>query len=132
MSERDEASESRDPGLEALFRRTHLELRDESVVAATMRRVAAAKARRRLGRRLIEAGVFIAIIAASPWLIEGSVKLSSAVDEGFAIVAGWLATPAGIALVVAIVAVVAAYRPLLDRLAPRASHPAAGRRGKRD
>ena len=132
MSERDEAAESRDPGLEALFRRTQAGRSDEAFVAATMRRVETAKVQRRLGRRLAEAGVLIAVVGASPWLIDASVKLSSLVDKGLAVVSGWLATPAGLALTVAIVAAVAAFRPLLNRLASRASAHDAGRRGNRD
>jgi hypothetical protein len=132
MSERDEPSELRDPGLEALFRRTHAGRSDEAFVAATMRRVEAAKRQRRLGRRLAEAGVLIIVVAASPWLIDASVKLSSLLDAGFTIVAGWLATPAGMALAVAIVAAAAAFRPLLNRLARRAAVPDPGRRDSPD
>jgi len=126
MSDKDEASESRDPGLEALFRRTHAGRSDEAFVAATMRRVEAAKLRRRLGRRLVEAGALIAVVATSPWLIDASVKLSSLLDTGLTIVSGWLATPAGMALAVAIVAAALAFRPLLNRLAPRPPAPGPG------
>jgi hypothetical protein len=132
MSERDEAAESRDPHVEALFRHASAERADENFVAATMRRVDAARAQRRFVRRFTEVGALLAIVVASPWLIAASVRLSSLVDSGLATVSGWIATPSGLALTIAIVAIVAAYRPLLKRLAPRASAPDARRRDSRD
>ena len=132
MNESDQVSESLDPGLEALFRRAQSQWSDETFVAATMRRVNAAKVQRRLGRRLAEAGVLIAVVAASPWFIAASVKLSSLIEAGIEIVSGWLATPAGLTLIVAIVAAGAASRPLVNRLASRTSARDDGRRGNRD
>src|SRR5688572_3408104 len=132
MSERDEAAESRDPSLEALFQRAHAGLGDENFVAATMRRVEAARVQHRLRRRVIEAGILAVVVAASPWLIDGSVKLSALLDAGLSIVLSWLATPTGMALGFATVAAVAAFRPLLRRLAPLVSARDAGRPGNPD
>jgi hypothetical protein len=146
MNETDENPETRDPGLEALFRRTSAEPADESFVAATMRRVEAAKTRRRIGRYLIEGAVLIGIVAASPWLIDGSVRLSDLLDMGLTRASDWLGTPAGMAIGVAIVAAVLALRPLLalwaplaryraarlNRFAPRPSVPDPGRRDNPD
>ena len=122
------AMETNDPGLEALFRRTHAGRPDESFVAATMRRVAVEKSRRRLGRRLVEAAVLIGIVAASPWLIDASVRLSALLDTGLTLASDWLATPAGMAAGVTIVAAVLALGPLLAHWATLLWHRAARRR----
>ena len=118
MNEDQDAPDMRDPGLEALFRRTHAERMDETFVAATMRRVEARKARLRLGRRLAEGALLIAIVVASPWLIDASAWLSSWLGAGLAVTSSWLATPAGAAIGVAIIAGFLVLRPLLARWLP--------------
>lgn len=87
-----------DPALETRFRNEHTHIRDEPFVSATLRRVAAERARSAVTRRVLQAGVLIAVIVASPWLIEGSALLSSVLDRGFARASQWLSTPAGMAL----------------------------------
>jgi len=128
MNEDKGAVESNDPGLEALFRRTHAGQPDETFVAATMRRVAVEKARRRLGRRLVEAAGLIGIVAASPWLIDASVRLSALLDAGLTLASDWLRTPTGMACGVAFVAALLVIRPLLARWAPLLWHWAVRRR----
>ena len=105
-----------DPALEARFRSEHTHIPDEPFVSATLKRVAAERARSVMTRHLLKAGALIAVIVASRWLIEGSVLLSEALDQGFVRVSEWLATPAGMATaVIASVALAALYRVRLWR-----------------
>jgi hypothetical protein len=99
-----------DPALAARFRNEHTHVADEPFVAATLQRVAAERARAAITRRVLQAAALIAVIAASPWLIPGSVLVSNVLDQGFARASAWLATPAGIALGVVVAALIVVYR----------------------
>lgn len=97
-----------DPALEALFRREHTHVAEQPFVAATLTLVAAERGRAAFARRALQAAALIVVIAASPWLIDGSALLSSSLDSLFARASAWLATPGGVAAAaVAAVAVVA-------------------------
>ncbi len=111
-----------DPALEALFRSEHTHIADEPFVGATLKRVAAERARSAVLRRALQAAALIAVIVASPWLIDGSVLLSDLLDQGFARASAWLATPAGMAIGVIVgVALAVLYRTRTRRagLKPR-------------
>jgi hypothetical protein len=98
-----------DPALAALFRGEHAHLPAEPFVGATLRRVAAERERSATLRRMLQSVALIAVLAASPWLIEASTLLSAALDKGFALVSGWLGTPAGMAIA-GVAAVILALR----------------------
>jgi len=94
-----------DPGLEALFLKEHRQVPAEPFVGATLRRVASRRRLVRHFKRVLLAAVLIAVIVASPWLIEASVIVSAALDAAFAAVSSWLETPggAGAAILVGVV-----------------------------
>lgn len=100
-----------DDFLAAQFRRAHPTVAPEPFVRAVRARVAAAGSRAR-ARRLALRGVgVVALVFASPWLIEGSRRLSQPFEEGLATVATWLLSPVGAATAVGIALVaVAAMR----------------------
>jgi hypothetical protein len=95
--------------LAARFRDEHTHIPDEPFVGATMRRVAAERERSVTTRHVLQAAALLAAIAASPWLIEGSVLLSALIDQGFTRASAWLATPAGMAIA-AVTGAVLAWR----------------------
>ena len=99
-----------DPALAARFRGEHAHLPAEPFVGATLRRVAVERARSATLRRVLQAVALVAVLAASPWLIEASTLLSAALDKGFAQVSGWLATPAGMAIAGVVAAAIFALR----------------------
>ena len=66
----------------AAARTTHAGIADGSFSAATVRRVEARQSRLRLRRRLLEAACIVAIVIASPWLIDASIRLSTLLDAG--------------------------------------------------
>jgi hypothetical protein len=84
------------PQLEALFKREHTHLSAEPFLAATLRAVAAARRRERLKTWLVVAAAVVGVVLLSPQLIAGSVWVSSRLDEVFAVVSSWLATPYGL------------------------------------
>jgi hypothetical protein len=85
------------PQLEALFKREHTHLSAEPFLAATLRAVAAARRRERLKTWLVAAATVVGVVLLSPQLIAGSVWVSSRLDELFAVVSAWLASPYGLA-----------------------------------
>jgi hypothetical protein len=97
-----------DPRLETLFRQEHQSIPIEPFVGATLKRIAAERARVHRVRRLIEAAALIAVIVASPWLIEASVLISAMLDEAFALVSAWLETPSGTTIAIFVGALLAA------------------------
>jgi len=86
-----------DPKLEALFEREHTHVRAEPFVNATLRAVAAARRRALWKTRLVVLAAIMGVVLLSPQLIGGSVWVSSRLDELFAAVSSWLATPYGLA-----------------------------------
>jgi hypothetical protein len=82
-----------DPRLAQLFRREHMHVPVEPFATATLRAIAAERKRRALGNRLLQAAAVIVLILLSPSLIEASVWLSSQLDELFALISTWLASP---------------------------------------
>lgn len=96
------------PQLEALFKREHTHLSAEPFLAATLRAVAAARRRERLKTWLVVAAAVVGVVLLSPQLIAGSVWVSSRLDELFALLSSWLATPYGMA-VAAVLAALAAF-----------------------
>jgi hypothetical protein len=100
-----------DERLEARFQREHAHIEPEPFVRLTLDRVAAARARGAIIRRVLQGLALIGAIVASPWLIAGSVYVSAALDECFDLVSRWLATPAGmIGAALGAVVVVALHR----------------------
>jgi hypothetical protein len=77
-----------DPKLEALFRREHTHLGVEPFLTSTLRRVATDSRRAVVLKRVLHATGLLALVVASPWLIEASVWMSGALDVLFA----WLST----------------------------------------
>jgi hypothetical protein len=88
-------SDEFDPQLEALFKREHTHVADEPFLAATLRAVAVTQRRERLKTRLVVAAAVVGVVLLSPQLIAGSVWVSSRLDELFAVVSAWLASPYG-------------------------------------
>jgi len=88
-----------DPTLAARFRGEHAQVPDEPFVRSTLQRVAAARSRSTAVRRVMQAAALVAVIAASPWLIRGSVLLSDAMEQSFVWASTWFARPAGVAIV---------------------------------
>jgi hypothetical protein len=86
-----------DPKLEALFEREHTHVSAEPFVNATLRAVAAARRRAAWKTRLVVVAAIVGVVLLSPQLIAGSVWASSRLDELFAVVSAWLATPYGLA-----------------------------------
>jgi hypothetical protein len=86
-----------DPKLEALFEREHTHVPAEPFVNATLRAVAAARRRALWKTRLVVAAAVVGVVLLSPQLIAGSVWASSRLDELFALVSSWLASPYGLA-----------------------------------
>lgn len=86
-----------DPKLAALFEREHTHVPAEPFVNATLRAVAAARRRALWKTRLVFAAAVVGVVLLSPQLIAGSIWLSSRLDEAFALVSSWLATPYGLA-----------------------------------
>jgi hypothetical protein len=100
-----------DPKLAARFRDTHAHIADEPFVGAALKRVAADRARSTVTRRAWQIAALVAVIAASPWLIRGSVLLSELLERVFAVASEWLASPPGMAIgALAGVALAALYR----------------------
>ena len=60
-------------------------------------------------RRALQIAALVTVIAASPWLIQGSALLSDVLEQAFALASGWLARPAGITIA-AVVGVVLAWK----------------------
>ena len=98
-----------DPKLAARFRDTHAHIADDPFVGATLKRVAADRARSTVTRRALQIAALVAVIAASPWLIQGSALLSDVLEQVFALASAWLAQPAGITIA-AVVGVVVAWK----------------------
>ena len=84
-----------DPKLEALFEREHTHVPEEPFVNTTLRAVASARRRAAWKTRLVVVAALVGVVLLSPQLIAGSVWASSRLDEGFAVVSSWLATPYG-------------------------------------
>jgi hypothetical protein len=87
-----------DPRLEELFRREHAHLPAEPFASAALRRIAAERKRSAIQTRVLQAAALIASIALSPLLIAASIWVSARLDELFASVSGWLASPLGFAV----------------------------------
>ncbi len=98
-----------DSKLAARFRYTHARIPDDPFVAATLKRVAADRARSTATRRALQVAALVAVIAASPWLIQGSALLSDMLDQVFALASAWLVRPLGITIA-AVVGVVLAWK----------------------
>ena len=102
--------EDSDDALRAFFAREHRHVAEQPFLRDTLKRVAAARARRAWTKRALQAAALVAVIVLSPWLIEASSLLSAKLDELFALVGERLGTPAGIAVVALAVAVVVVLR----------------------
>jgi hypothetical protein len=96
-----------DPKLEALFKREHTHVPAEPFVNATLRAVAAARWRALWKTRLVVVAAIVGVVLLSPQLIAGSVWVSSRLDELFALLSSWLATPYGIAVAAVLTALAA-------------------------
>ena len=92
-----EQNDEFDPRLEALFRREHTHLPAEPFSSTALQAIAAARKRAALTKRLLQGAGLLALVAVSPQLIDASVWLSSRLDELFASVSDWLASPLGLA-----------------------------------
>jgi hypothetical protein len=86
-----------DRNLRALFERSSPHAAEQPFVNEVARRVAAARRRRALATRMTQALVVGALIAASPWLVSGSVVLSTKLDALFSSAARALDSPLGYA-----------------------------------
>lgn len=95
-----------DPRLAEVFAREHTHLPAEPFATAALRAIAAERKRAAVTTRLLQAAALVTLIALSPLLIAGSVWASARLDELFASVSGWLASPLGLAA--AVVCVLAA------------------------
>jgi uncharacterized membrane protein len=104
-----------DPTLAERFRAEHAHIADDSFVGATVKRVVAERARTKTVRRALQLAAVLVVIAASPWLIRGSVLVSEVLDQGFARASEWLARPTVITIAAVAVAVALAYRLLQGR-----------------
>jgi hypothetical protein len=89
------SNEDPDHRLRALFERDSVQLVDAPFVNAFVERLAAARRRRALGKRLLLVAGIVAIVALSPWLIAGSIAMTNGLDALFSYTAGVLATPLG-------------------------------------
>jgi hypothetical protein len=89
-----------DPRLAELFAREHTHLPAEPFATAALRAVAAERKRAALTKRLLQAAGLIALVALSPLLIAASTWVSARLDELFASISGWLASPLGLAVAV--------------------------------
>jgi hypothetical protein len=104
--------EDRDPLLEGLFSREHTHLPAEPFSSKTLQAIAAERKRAVWTRRLLQAAGVLALVVVSPALIAGSVWLSARLDEVFALVSSWLATPLGMgAAALVVLAVFVTRRP---------------------
>lgn len=100
-----------DPTLRALFDADRAPLPAEPFVSATLARVAAWRRRATLVRGVLQATAVLAVIWASPFLIEASIKISALLDALFTRASEWLGTPAGMLVAfVGCIAVVALNR----------------------
>lgn len=77
------------------FRREHTHVPAEPFVSATLRRVEAERARATAFRYALQAAVSIAVILASPWLINASALMSEELEGLFAKASALLGTPLG-------------------------------------
>ena len=93
----DSDSDEFDPKLEALFKREHTHVPAEPFLAATLRAVSAERRRALWKTRLVVVAAIVGVVLLSPQLIAGSVWVSSRLDELFALVSSWLASPYGMA-----------------------------------
>ncbi len=114
-------SDEFDPKLEALFEREHTHVPAEPFLAATLLAVAAERRRAAWKTRLVVIAAFVGVVLLSPQLIAGSVWVSSRLDELFAWVSSWLASPYGVAVagLVALTAFVALRAPWVRAYAAR-------------
>lgn len=100
-------NEEGDPLLEGLFSREHTHLPAEPFSSKTLKAIAADRKRALVTRRLLQAAGVIVLILLSPQLIDGSVWLSSRLDEVFALASSWLANPFGMAAAALVAGLVA-------------------------
>ena len=96
--------------LRDLFDREHRQLPPEPFLKTTAARIASARARATLIKRVIQAAGLALVILGSPWLISGSVVLSAQLDAAFAAVAAWLSTRTGTAAALLCVLAVVVWR----------------------
>jgi hypothetical protein len=92
-------SNEHDPKLEALFAREHTHLSAEPFLTSTLAAVAAERRRGVVTRRVLQVAGILAVLIATPWLIEASVWISRGVDVVLVRVSTWLANPVGIVIV---------------------------------
>jgi hypothetical protein len=97
MNDSHDQDDQHDPLLEGLFSREHTHLPTEPFSSTTLKAIAAERKRAVVTRRLLQAAGVIVLIVLSPQLIEGSVWLSTRLDEVFALASSWLAKPFGMA-----------------------------------
>lgn len=101
MSDQDDFDE----GLAASFGQEHRHVPADAFVAATMRKVRAARRRKVLVRFGLRVAVLVAAVAASPWLTAGAARLNAALESSLAWIPGlpgaWLL---GVLAVVAVAA----------------------------
>ena len=110
MNDHDDEFDAR---LAELFRREHTHVHAEPFATATLRAIAAEHRRAGLRTVLLQAAALIVLILAAPRLIAVTVWVSARLDDVFAVVSAWLASPYGMA--VALLAVLAGFmarRPL--------------------
>lgn len=100
MKDENDGNDDFDPRLAEVFAREHTHLPAEPFATATLRAIAAERKRAAVTARMLQAAALVALIALSPLLIAGSSWLSARLDELFATVSGWLASPLGLAAIV--------------------------------
>jgi hypothetical protein len=109
-NDRNDENDQHDPRLEALFAREHTHLPAESFSSATLQAIAAERKRALVTRRLLQAAAVLALIVLAPQLIDGSIWLSSRLDQAFAVASSWLAEPFGMAAAAVVAVAVLAGR----------------------
>jgi hypothetical protein len=70
-----------DTWLAAKFKEERRRIPDDALVAATMRKVRAARRRMEAMRVGLRAAALVAVIVGSPWLIEGGSRVSEAMES---------------------------------------------------
>lgn len=89
-----------DKELEVLFRKSDAELPDEPFLAKTAERLRSTRLSRAAGRWALRVLAIAAAAAASPWLIDASIRLSAALEYVFGEADAFLETPVGMAIAV--------------------------------
>jgi hypothetical protein len=113
-------ADERDRDLAAVFRNHVRRFDDEPFVGSTLQRIEARRFRRAVLRGLLRMAAFVAIVYLSPFLVQGSVRLSDALEDLFAFGGSLLGTPLGTvsAVLCAVGAVLASEKGRLETINP--------------